>query len=62
VFTAGTVNGRREVERLFQALDELDDLMAMLRHRWMTHGVEQRNPPQAPSHSAAPSPSPIRAI
>jgi hypothetical protein len=62
VFTSGTVNGRREVERLFQALDELDDLMAMLRHRWMTQGVERRDPPHVPPHSAAATPSPIRAI
>jgi len=61
VFTSGTFNGRREVERLFQALDELDDLVAMLRHRWMTHGVERRDAPHAPSHSGAVGASPIRA-
>ncbi len=55
VFTSGTVNGRREVERLFQALDELDDLVAMLRHRWMTQAVERRDPPHAPPHSGAAS-------
>jgi len=61
VFTSGTVNGRREVERLFQALDELDDLVAMLRHRWMTHAVERRDAPHAPAHAGAARASPISA-
>jgi len=49
------------VERLFQALDELDDLVAMLRHRWMTHAVERRDAPHAPAHSGAVGASPISA-
>jgi hypothetical protein len=49
------------VERLFQALDELDDLVAMVRHRWMTHAVERRDVPHAPAHSGAVRALPIRA-
>jgi hypothetical protein len=30
------------VERLFQAFDELDDLVAMLRQRWLRHEALQR--------------------
>jgi hypothetical protein len=29
-----------EVECLFQALDELDDLLTILRQRWLRHGAE----------------------
>jgi hypothetical protein len=49
------------VERLFQALDELDDLVAMLRHRWMTHAVERRDAPHAPARAGAVRASPISA-
>jgi len=40
------------VECLFQALDELDDLLAILRHRWLCHAAERL---EAPPSAAAPS-------
>jgi hypothetical protein len=38
------------VECLFQALDEIDDLVAMLRQRWLPHGVAR--PVIEPPHGA----------
>jgi hypothetical protein len=40
------------VECLFQALDELDDLVAILRHRWLRHAAERL---EASPIAAAPS-------
>jgi hypothetical protein len=53
------------VERLLQALDEVDDWVAMLRQRWLRHAAERpevpeqasrlpTSPEQAPRSSALP--------
>jgi hypothetical protein len=43
------------VERLLQALDEVDDWVAILRQRWLRHAPERTDvPEQAPRPAALP--------
>jgi hypothetical protein len=43
------------VERLLQALDEIDDWVAMLRQRWLRHAAERPEvPAQVPPVPALP--------
>jgi hypothetical protein len=42
------------VERFLQALDDLDDLVAMLRQRWLRHAAEQLDAPHPAPQPAEP--------
>jgi hypothetical protein len=49
-----TLDARTEVERLFQALDEIDDLLTIVRQRWLRHAAAPGDAPQLAPRTAAP--------
>jgi hypothetical protein len=49
-----TLDARAEMERLFQALDELDDLLTIVRQRWLRHAVAPGDAPQLAPRMPAP--------
>lgn len=53
-----TLDAPTEMERLFQALDEIDDLLTIVRQRWLRHAVAPGHAQLAPRMPAPPQLAP----